>query len=150
MSRPLEGRTIALAETRQIDELAQLLDSEGAVTLRCPMVSILDAPDADGPRLVFADWLQERGDSRGEFIRSQTERAAWVPDLKRRNALHRREAELLAAHGDAWMGELAAFCRSWRFERGFARVTMEARRFVTQRFRAEVHIRRTANPSDGP
>jgi uroporphyrinogen-III synthase len=55
MSRPLEGRTIALAETRQIDELAQLLESEGATTLRCPMVSILDAPD---PAPVLA-WLGE-------------------------------------------------------------------------------------------
>jgi uroporphyrinogen-III synthase len=46
MSRPLEGRTIALAEGRQLAELAQLLESEGATTLRCPMVSIRDAPDA--------------------------------------------------------------------------------------------------------
>jgi uroporphyrinogen-III synthase len=46
MARPLEGRTIALAEARQLEELAQLLDSEGATTLRYPMVSILDAPDA--------------------------------------------------------------------------------------------------------
>ena len=55
MSPPLEGRTIALAEARQIDELARLLDSEGAVTLRCPMVSILDAPDA-APVLT---WLRD-------------------------------------------------------------------------------------------
>jgi uroporphyrinogen-III synthase len=55
MTRPLEGRTIALAEGRQLEELAQLLESEGAATLRCPMVSILDAPDA-GPVL---DWVRE-------------------------------------------------------------------------------------------
>jgi uroporphyrinogen-III synthase len=55
MSRPLEGRTIALAEMRQIDELARLLDGEGAVTLRYPMVSILDAPDA-APVLA---WLRD-------------------------------------------------------------------------------------------
>jgi uroporphyrinogen-III synthase len=45
MSRPLDGRTIALAETRQLEELARLLENEGATALRCPMVSILDAPD---------------------------------------------------------------------------------------------------------
>src|SRR2546422_761256 len=28
-------------------------------------------PDDDGPRLVYADWLDERGDPRGEFIRVQ-------------------------------------------------------------------------------
>ena len=46
MSRPLEGRTVALAEGRQLEELAGLLQQEGAAVLRCPMLSILDAPDA--------------------------------------------------------------------------------------------------------
>lgn len=55
MSHPLEGRTIALTEARQLEELAQLLDGEGATLLRCPMVNILDAPDA-GPVLT---WLRE-------------------------------------------------------------------------------------------
>lgn len=55
MSRPLEGRTIALAEGRQLEELAQMLEKEGATTLRCPMVSILDAPDA-APVLA---WLRD-------------------------------------------------------------------------------------------
>lgn len=55
MSRPLEGRTIALAEARQLEELAQLLENEGAAALRCPMVSILDAPD---PAPVLA-WLHD-------------------------------------------------------------------------------------------
>jgi uroporphyrinogen-III synthase len=48
MSRPLEGRTVALAEGRQLEDLAGLLQQEGATVLRCPMLSILDAPDA-GP-----------------------------------------------------------------------------------------------------
>jgi uroporphyrinogen-III synthase len=43
---PLAGRTIALPETRELDRLAQLLEDEGARTLRCPLVAILDAPDA--------------------------------------------------------------------------------------------------------
>jgi uroporphyrinogen-III synthase len=55
MSRALAGRTIGLAETRQLEELAQLLEREGASTLPCPMVSILDAPDAAA---VMA-WLRE-------------------------------------------------------------------------------------------
>lgn len=55
MSQPLEGRTIALAETRQLEELARLLENEGATALRCPMVSILDAPD---PAPVLA-WLRD-------------------------------------------------------------------------------------------
>jgi len=30
--------------------------------------AVLDRPDDLEPRLIYADWLQERGDSRGEFI----------------------------------------------------------------------------------
>jgi uroporphyrinogen-III synthase len=45
MSLPLNGRTIALAEGRQLEELARMLEKEGAAILRCPMVGILDAPD---------------------------------------------------------------------------------------------------------
>jgi uroporphyrinogen-III synthase len=46
MTRPLEGCTVALAEGRQAEELAALLEAEGATPLRCPMLAILDAPDA--------------------------------------------------------------------------------------------------------
>jgi uroporphyrinogen-III synthase len=55
MIRPLEGKTIALAEGRQLEELAGMLEQEGAATIRCPMLSILDAPD---PAPVIA-WLRE-------------------------------------------------------------------------------------------
>jgi uroporphyrinogen-III synthase len=55
MPRPLEGRTVALAEGRQLEELAQMLEKEGATALRYPMVSILDTPDA-GP---IAVWLRD-------------------------------------------------------------------------------------------
>jgi uroporphyrinogen-III synthase len=55
MGKSLHGRKVALAEGRQLEELAQLLEKEGATPLRCPMVSILDAPD---PGPVVA-WLRE-------------------------------------------------------------------------------------------
>jgi uroporphyrinogen-III synthase len=64
MTRPLEGLRVALAEGRQLEELAQMLEKEGATAVRCPMVSILDAPDA-GPVMA---WL-------GELIEN---RFAWV------------------------------------------------------------------------
>src|SRR5205823_5977343 len=41
----LANRTVALAEGRQLEELVQMLEKEGATALRCPMLSILDAPD---------------------------------------------------------------------------------------------------------
>jgi uroporphyrinogen-III synthase len=54
MSESLAGRTIALPETRELDRLAAMLEEEGARTLRCPLVAILDAPD-QGPVVA---WLK--------------------------------------------------------------------------------------------
>jgi uroporphyrinogen-III synthase len=42
---PLSGRRVAVPETRELDRLAQMLEEQGAETLRCPMVAIRDAPD---------------------------------------------------------------------------------------------------------
>lgn len=58
--RPLAGRTIALPETRELDRLAQLLEEEGARTLRCPLVAILDAPD-ERPALAWLRTLADGG-----------------------------------------------------------------------------------------
>ena len=35
------------------------------------LAQIIASPDNDGPRLVFADWLDQRGDPRGELIHVQ-------------------------------------------------------------------------------
>ena len=50
---PLAGRTVAVPETRELEVFAGLLERRGARVLRCPMVSILDAPDP-APVLKFA------------------------------------------------------------------------------------------------
>jgi uroporphyrinogen-III synthase len=54
MPLPLANRTIVLAEGRQLEELAEMLEREGACALRCPLLSILDAPD-EAPVLT---WLR--------------------------------------------------------------------------------------------
>lgn len=41
----LAGRTIAIAETRELDVFATLLERRGARVLRYPLVQIVDAPD---------------------------------------------------------------------------------------------------------
>jgi uroporphyrinogen-III synthase len=51
----LQGRTIALAEGRQLEDLAQMLEKEGATVLRCPMLKIFDHPDS-GPVVA---WLRD-------------------------------------------------------------------------------------------
>jgi uroporphyrinogen-III synthase len=55
MTGSLQGRRIALAEGRQLEEMAQMLEKEGATALRYPMISILDTPDA-GPVI---RWLRD-------------------------------------------------------------------------------------------
>ena len=50
---PLAGRRIALLEHRELDRLGQMLEAQGARTLRCPLVAIADMPD---PAPVLA-WL---------------------------------------------------------------------------------------------
>ncbi|MBA3541481.1 MAG: TIGR02996 domain-containing protein [Deltaproteobacteria bacterium] len=35
------------------------------------IAAVAEAPDDDAPRLVYADWLMERGDPRGELVALQ-------------------------------------------------------------------------------
>lgn len=44
-TQPLAGRHIALPESRELDLFAEMLLTRGATVLRCPLVSIHDAPD---------------------------------------------------------------------------------------------------------
>jgi uncharacterized protein (TIGR02996 family) len=50
--------------------------------------NILAHPNDDGPRLAYADWLEERGDPRGEFIRVQCQIARADPDCRGAWRLH--------------------------------------------------------------
>jgi uroporphyrinogen-III synthase len=50
----LAGRTIAIPETRELDVFAAMLERRGATVLRCPLVTILDAPDP----VPVLDWLR--------------------------------------------------------------------------------------------
>ena len=51
---PLTGKTVALPESRELDQLSRLLEEQGATTWRSPLVSILDAPDP----APIDDWLR--------------------------------------------------------------------------------------------
>jgi uroporphyrinogen-III synthase len=44
-AQPLADRTVAIAETRELDVFASLLERRGARVLRYPLVQIVDAPD---------------------------------------------------------------------------------------------------------
>lgn len=82
--------------------------------------AILADPDDDAPRLIYADWLDENGDSdRAEFIRLQIALAAGAKGDPRRPELTRRERQLLGAHGREWAAPVAGKGLSWTFRRGF-------------------------------
>jgi uncharacterized protein (TIGR02996 family) len=83
------------------------------------LAAILAASGDDAPRLVFADWLEERGNPRGEFIRVQCLLAGLAPGDRRRPPLERRERRLLALHQGEWLGSLRPLLSGWSFRRGF-------------------------------
>jgi uncharacterized protein (TIGR02996 family) len=65
--------------------------------------AILEHPDDDGPRLVYADWLDKQGDTaRAEFIRVQCRLASLGPNDPERERLVAREQELIRDHGELW------------------------------------------------
>jgi uncharacterized protein (TIGR02996 family) len=82
--------------------------------------AILADPDDDGPRLIYADWLEERGDVRSEFIRLQCMLARLAAHDPRRPVLEARERSLLAEHEESWAGPLQPpLVHRCVFERGF-------------------------------
>jgi uncharacterized protein (TIGR02996 family) len=93
---------------------------------------ILEHPDDDAPRLVFADWLEERGDPRGEFIRLQCALAAGTGDEAVRQKMLRREQELLAGHWNTWGAKpFRGIADRCRFRRGFIeQIAIAADRFI--------------------
>src|SRR5947209_6715171 len=81
---------------------------------------IRDAPDDDSPRLLYADWLADRGaGKRAELIRLQIALAALPTNDPRRTELAVRERELLDAHGALWAKPFAGLVDGWAFHRGF-------------------------------
>ena len=107
----------APVRTNEVEQLAVVMDAVNklnATTTRAPLPrgpsdesALLDAirndPSSDAPRAVYADWLLERNDPRGEFISLQLERhRRTLTDAEKK-----RELALLRAHHLQWLGEPA-------------------------------------------
>jgi uncharacterized protein (TIGR02996 family) len=83
--------------------------------------AIIDTPDDDTPRLVYADWLDEHGEpERAEFIRVQVGLARLPEDDPLRQGLAAREEKLLAGNRAGWLGPLLWLPLRATFRRGFA------------------------------
>ncbi len=87
-------------------------------TERALLAAVYAAPAEDGPRAIYADFLQERGDPRGEFIALQL-RADWQSPAWRDGPAAQRIAHLLAQHRARWLGPLASCLAASKFARGF-------------------------------
>jgi uncharacterized protein (TIGR02996 family) len=112
------------------------------------LVDILEHPEDDTPRLVYADWLEDHGqEDRATFIRVQLDRARRGDDGATARTLRQQAEELLRAHWDDWVRPLAAVVGNepgevWlrggyhpeslsKFRRGFVSLLdMQASRFL--------------------
>ncbi len=80
-------------------------------------------PDDVVARLVLADWLEERGDPRGELVRVQMELERAPLPGERQAELIRRAAILRRLCGP-WLRSLADLCDDATVRRGFLAVTL--------------------------
>jgi uncharacterized protein (TIGR02996 family) len=92
-------------------------------------------PEDAAPRLVFADWLDERGGQgdadRAEFIRLQCRLADLPWDDPERPALRQREAALLERYAGHWSEPLVKLTSARTFVRGFVeKVSLTGRDFL--------------------
>lgn len=88
------------------------------------LAAVIADPDADTPRLVYADWLDDHGGDAGrdraEFIRVQVELARYPGRHPDRVRLYDRQDALLGRHGKAWARAVARPGHgSVAFRRGF-------------------------------
>jgi uncharacterized protein (TIGR02996 family) len=90
------------------------------------LAAILEAPDDDTPRLIYADWLLDQAAvgaptlaARGELIHVQCALAKLAP-CSRPPELQARERELLGAHHREWGSFFQRIgCHCWEYRRGF-------------------------------
>jgi uncharacterized protein (TIGR02996 family) len=91
---------------------------------------ILENPEDDAPRLIFADWLDEFGDepdrARAELIRIQCRQDQEGPSRE----LKARVKQLRGAYIGRWLGSLTGVGLSVEFRRGMVRVGLSATKFL--------------------
>lgn len=85
---------------------------------RALLAALWADPEADEPRLVYADYLLERGDPRGAYIQAVLKSWSTATTLFRK-------------HEKEWLAPIRPYIRTWKWSRGFvSRVTCDAGLFV--------------------
>ncbi len=91
------------------------------------LAAVIAAPTDDAPREVYADWLLERGDLRGELINLELALSR-ATDVDEHNRLKRRDFALLEQHGHRWCERVGlggtGYHETWHvdFVRGFMEI----------------------------
>jgi uncharacterized protein (TIGR02996 family) len=67
--------------------------------------AIIEDPENDTPRLIYADWLEERGDPRAAYLRAEVELAALAPDAPEHAEAERRLAEARRGLATEWLAQ---------------------------------------------
>src|SRR5262245_19015896 len=91
------------------------------------LAAVLNRPEDDAPRLIYADWLDEHGrPERAAFIRIQVEHSRLPKYDPRREVLGRLADRLFDRHGSDWVAELPPLDGlTWgEFDRGFPRTVI--------------------------
>jgi uncharacterized protein (TIGR02996 family) len=95
--------------------------------------AVLEAPDDDAVRLIWADWLDDHdAPERAAFIRDQIALARLADNDPARNAVAARARAALAAHEGAWVAaDLRGLVEGGTFRRGLVEgVTLKAADFL--------------------
>jgi uncharacterized protein (TIGR02996 family) len=71
--------------------------------------ALVENPDDLAAHSAYADYLQEQGDPRGEFIQVQLALEDPKRSAAERKQLQKREQQLFQKHGREWLGELAPY-----------------------------------------
>lgn len=111
--------------------------------------TIVAEPDDPAPRLVYADWLEERGDPHAELIRLQCTHWRQSIDDPIRQAHRLREIELITTHDADWLEPIRDLGLVARFRHGFLEVNVsgvrtfleKAERLFRQPWVLHVHLR---------
>jgi uncharacterized protein (TIGR02996 family) len=91
---------------------------------------IKENPEDDTPRLIFADWLEERDDPRGSLIRVQCELASTPYLDRRRTEVKKQETTLIGQVARMWPGPLSSLIDLYEYRRGLLWVGCSAAKFV--------------------
>jgi uncharacterized protein (TIGR02996 family) len=81
--------------------------------------AIAEDPGDDAHRLIFADWLEDHGQSaRAAFLRAQLRAASLPEDDPARDAAEDEADDLLAENEKEWLGDVGEWALEWEWRRG--------------------------------